>query len=240
MRRYDVERTVTTKAGPVTYARPYHDCETCGQGFFPRDEELGLDEDLTDDLQAEALDLALNGPFEAAAERLELHHGVKLSETGLKHLFERKSAPLADAEKPHPSIPLPLTEFNAHRPVVIQNDGSMIRRTDGWHEVKLLRVQTLQETTSVYVAEARARLRLEETLSKLGRSPERSGNKYRTMVVLPWKGYRTLPHSPSSIEKCIKRDDTGKTPRKRFHSESSCTLHKSMDSIETCCTANAA
>ena len=65
VRRYDVERTVTTKTGPVTYARPYHYCEACGQGFFPRDEELGLDEDLSDDLQAAALDLALNGPFEA-------------------------------------------------------------------------------------------------------------------------------------------------------------------------------
>ena len=184
---------MTIKAGPVTYARPYHDCETCGQGFFPRDEELGLDEDLTDDLQAEALDLALNGPFEAAAERLELHHGVKLSETGLKHLFERKSAPLADAEKPHPSIPLPLTEFNAHRPVVIQNDGSMIRRTDGWHEVKLLRVQTLQETTSVYVAEARARLRLEEfcrawVTAEGGAIPLPAGrSKGHSMTYMEWR-----------------------------------------------------
>ena len=40
----------------------------------------------------------------------------------------------------------------------------MIRRTDGWHEVKLLRVQTLQETTSVYVAEARDKDRFETLL----------------------------------------------------------------------------
>jgi len=160
-----VARTVLTKVGAVTYRRHYHYCDYCRFGFYPRDAELGLsDEDLTDDVLALALDFAVNETFRFAAERLELHHGVRLSTTKMQHLFERQSAPLADGETPRPVVPLPLTPRNAHQPVLIENDGSMFRRLDCWHEAKLMRLGVVGETQSTFLAETLKTDRFEQWL----------------------------------------------------------------------------
>ena len=160
-----VLRTVRTRIGAVRYRRHYYYCHGWGQGWYPRDEELKLtQEDMTEDVVELALDFAVNDSFQLAAERLELHHAIQISPTGLKLLFERQSKPLADREIPKPVVSLAMSEHNGHRPVVIMNDGSMLRHKDGWHEAKLLSVEILGETNRVYLAETRDKDRFERQL----------------------------------------------------------------------------
>jgi hypothetical protein len=157
-----VGRTVLTGMGEVTYRRHHYWCGDCRQGFFPKDEELGFDEEaLSGDVVLFALDLLMGDTFRATSTRMERHHGLSLSATRIQHLFERTSAPLADAEKPRPPIPLPLEKTNRHRPAMIQVDGSMIRHVNGWHEAKLLSVETLGDAHRVYLADTQDKDRLE-------------------------------------------------------------------------------
>ena len=202
---FSVPRNIITKIGAVAYRRHYYYCAGCQFGFYPRDEELGLDpEDLTDDVIALALDFALNDPFALSAQRLELHHQIKLSATKMQHLFQRQTAPLDAGEKPRPVVELPVSPRNAHQPVVIQNDGSMIRRTDDWHEVKLLRVGLLNQTEAVYFAEARDKDRFEDWLREA-----RGFSQLRGRTVL-WLGdgapynwglqQRLCPHAQALVD----------------------------------------
>jgi len=205
VKNYAVPRTISTKIGTVLFRRHYYYCACCRLGFYPRDEELGLDpEDLTDDVIALALDFALNDPFELSAQRLELHHQIKLSATKMQHLFGRQTAPLDAGEKPRPVVELPVSPRNAHQPVVIQNDGSMIRRTDDWHEVKLLRVGLLNQTDAVYFAETRDKERFEDWLREA-----RGFSQLRRRTVL-WLGdgapynwglqQRLCPHAQGLVD----------------------------------------
>ena len=160
-----IPRTVTTRMGEVVYRRHYYYCHKCSFGWYPRDKELGFEsEDMTGDVIALVMDFVVSDPFELSASRLRLHHQIERSATGLKLLFERQSAPLADAEKPIPIVRLPLTEANGHQPVVIMNDGSMIRQTTGWHEIKLMSIGVLGETRRVFLAETRDKERFERLL----------------------------------------------------------------------------
>lgn len=119
---------------------------------------------MTCDLLALSMDFAVNDNFKLSAERMAFHHGVTFSETKMKYLFERGCASLADLDKPNSVVPLPFTKFNFHKPVLIENDGSMLRHTDGWPEAKLIRVGVLGEDRAIYLAETRDKERLENLL----------------------------------------------------------------------------
>ncbi len=164
VKKYGVKRTIVTRFGEVAVFRNYHVCR-CGHGFYPRDIEMGFDEDnLSRDVLKQVLDFVVTDTFEASRERLELHHGIRLSATKLKHVFERKSAPFADRERPCPVIELPVGTKREHSPIMIQVDGSMIRHTDGWHETKLMSVQAIGKTERVYFAETGDKDRFESQL----------------------------------------------------------------------------
>lgn len=158
----NVLRTVVTEMGEVTFSRHHYWCNDCRSGFHPKDIELGFDdENLTGDVVLLALDLLMGDTFRATSQRMSLHHGLPMSATRIKHLFERKSAPLADGEQPRPPIPLPTREAASDRPVMIQVDGSMIRHLDGWHEVKLMSLESLGNSDRLYLAETGEIERLE-------------------------------------------------------------------------------
>jgi hypothetical protein len=165
VKNYHVERTIMTPMGEVTFQRHYYYCPQCGKGFYPKDADLELDEeDMTDEVLGWALDLTVNGEFRLSAERLEFHHGIGVSATKLRCLFERKSRAPADTPKPCPVVPLPLSEENARHPVVVEADGSMVRQQHGFGEVKLWDVNVLGSTDHVYLAEARDKDRFERQL----------------------------------------------------------------------------
>ena len=90
-KRRNVPRTLITSLGEVTYTRHHYACPRCGQGFYPQDEVIQGDlghGGMTRDLTELALDLALNDPYELAAERFKFHHGIELSRSGFQRLVE--------------------------------------------------------------------------------------------------------------------------------------------------------
>jgi hypothetical protein len=76
VRRKSVKRTFVSLSGEHTLSRNFHYCELCREGFYPRDEELGLPK--MGDVSTEVLDLmsdmAVNDPFGFAEQRWALHH----------------------------------------------------------------------------------------------------------------------------------------------------------------------
>lgn len=166
VKRPGVLRRVLTRLGEVEYRRHQHYCNRCEVSFFPRDAEVGLPEvNMTEDVQDFAMDLMVTDTFENAARRLALHHGIERSVTALQDLFEHITAKVADREEPKPPVSLPLG-CNAEEPVVILNDGSMVHRTDGWHEMNLLSVGELHATARVYLVDhdkGRLRAQLQAT-----------------------------------------------------------------------------
>ena len=146
--------TVTTKYGEVTYTRHQYYCEHCQLSFFPHDKKLGFDDEkITEDIQKFILDFAMNDTFTQSSKRMEFHHHLSVSASGIQNMLERATKALTEAVKPPRRLRLPLHDFNAHQPVVISNDGSMIQCRDGWHEVKLLSVRVHEESDAVYFAE---------------------------------------------------------------------------------------
>jgi len=59
---------------------------------------------------------------------------------------------------------LPVNETNAHRPAVVELDGSMVHCKTAWREVKLLSVGVVGTTDRTYLAELKDSTRLEELL----------------------------------------------------------------------------
>jgi len=104
-KRRNVERTIITSLGEVTYTRHYYTCPNCGHGFYPVDDEIKKDlghGSMTRDITALALDFAMTDPYEVAAERFELHHGIKLSRSGFQRIVEEAGEKLAEKKtNPH-------------------------------------------------------------------------------------------------------------------------------------------
>ena len=149
-----VERMILTGIGTVTYRRDHYWCPSCRHGFFPKDHELGFDEDnLTGDTAEWALDFVMNDAFAVSSERMALHHDVSISATRLLHLFQRKSEAISDNSAPCPPNHFPRDEHDDSRPVVVEIDGSMVRRTDGWREVSVLCVQRLGDAGWSYLSD---------------------------------------------------------------------------------------
>jgi len=161
-----VERTILTGIGEVTYRRHHYWCPSCRHGFFPKDNELGFDEEnLTGDTAGWALDFVMSETFAASSERMALHHDISISPTRLLHLFQRKSQAISDSSTPCPPHHLCLDESDDPRPVVVEIDGSMVRRTDGWREVSLLSVQHLGDAHWSYLSDF-DKQRLESQMSQ--------------------------------------------------------------------------
>lgn len=98
-KRRNVPRTLITSLGEVTYTRHHYVCPRCGRGFYPRDDLIQRDlghGSMTRDLTELALDMALNDPYERAAERFKVHHGVDLSRSGFQRLVEEAGEKLAE------------------------------------------------------------------------------------------------------------------------------------------------
>ena len=45
VKNHHMERHILTEMGEVAYRRHYYWCADCRRGFFPKDEELGFDEE---------------------------------------------------------------------------------------------------------------------------------------------------------------------------------------------------
>jgi len=130
----------------LTLARAYYFCTSCGQGWLPLDEALGLTSaQVTPALYEVAVTCGSVAPPEEAAELLTLVAGIDLSAKSIERytkavgsatdraLDQRAQAAEADTTPEPPGQPaLP------ERPYNIQLDGGMLRMRDGaFREVKV-------------------------------------------------------------------------------------------------------
>lgn len=141
VRARDRERTVRSLAGPVTFRRNYHYCESCKYGFYPVDQLLDLPEEgeLTAEMEKRVLDFAVNGPFEHITERWLVHYSDPISSNLARRVVERVGAHCDSADEltlqcellPQPTSATPL--------LIVQTDGSMLplRGKEPWKEAKV-------------------------------------------------------------------------------------------------------
>src|SRR5262245_31370390 len=75
VRNRDVPRTFPSLSGTHTIRRNYHSCEECKEGFYPRDEFLGLPKEgeVSVELEKRQADFLVNDVFETAEVRLNFH-----------------------------------------------------------------------------------------------------------------------------------------------------------------------
>jgi len=130
----------------LTLERAYYFCRTCGQGWLPLDEQLGLTAaQVTPALYEVAVTCGSVAPPEEAAEVLALVGGIGLSPKSIERytktvgratdraLDQRAQATEADTTPERPSRPA-----RPERPYNIQLDGGMLRMRDRtFREVKV-------------------------------------------------------------------------------------------------------
>ncbi len=98
----NVKRTIITSIGEVTYSRHAYYCPKCKTPDYPADEKIKSDlghGSMTQDLTDLALDFAMNDPYEIAAERFKVHHGVELSRSGFQRIVEEASEKIAQKKR---------------------------------------------------------------------------------------------------------------------------------------------
>jgi hypothetical protein len=139
VKQYRVARTLTTRGGRVTIYRNYHYCGKCAEGFYPKDGELGLDPgaEASPGIERLCLDFAVNDPYEKSVERLELHHGLVVSEKQLKGIVARRGDAWLSSASGSPA------PRQRPEPLAVMLDGSMQPGREGWKEGKLACLETL-------------------------------------------------------------------------------------------------
>lgn len=132
-------RKIRSVGGEIEFARNYHYCEDCSQGFYPLDQALGLlpQGELTPKMEARVLDFGVNAPYQEAAERWSVHHKSSISERLLRSVVERVGEQWEEKSPEQRQEQLCSKEGSAS-PLVVQVDGSMVSTRDlGWKEAKV-------------------------------------------------------------------------------------------------------
>jgi hypothetical protein len=140
VRAKNVPRTFRSLSGEHTYQRNYHYCEWCEEGFFPRDDELGLEKDseVSNELAKRMTDFFLNDPFETCEERWCVHYPfVRASANQFRQVSKRLGAKLEQSQEGVLESALKAPSAVAAEVLYVQNDGAMISMQTGeWREVK--------------------------------------------------------------------------------------------------------
>jgi hypothetical protein len=130
----------------VTLPRAYYYCASCGQGWLPLDETLGLTAaQVTPALYEVAVTCGSVAPPEEAAEVLALVAGIELSPKSIERFTKAAGAATdraldqrAQRAQADPAAEPPAPRSPAERPHNIQLDGGMLRmRTGTFREAKV-------------------------------------------------------------------------------------------------------
>lgn len=140
VRARGVPRTFKSLSGTHTFQRNTHYCETCREGFAPRDEELGLSKDsaVSTEVAKRLSDFFMNDPFHTAEKRWPLHYPhLPVSANQFRQDAERLGEAMeASAVGVLESALKPPGLVAAHV-LYVQNDGALVSMQSGeWKEVK--------------------------------------------------------------------------------------------------------
>lgn len=139
------QRSVLTVCGPLTFERPWCRCGSCGVGFSPTDETLGLAgrARLSAGVTAWLEEVGVTTSFALGSGLFERLTGLQVSDETVRQRTEAFGRRL-EAEQAAAAAMVALTREPAG-PVdlapgqlVVETDGVMVHFVDGWHEVKLM------------------------------------------------------------------------------------------------------
>lgn len=136
-----VPRTFQSMWGTHKITRDYHYCEGCKEGFYPRDEFLGLPREgaFTEEVESRIADFAVNDVYEAAAARWRFHYRLQpLSDNQFRQVAKRLGAQLEECQpvilegavRPPPARP-------SERLYIMADGGMVPMRKGQWREVKV-------------------------------------------------------------------------------------------------------
>lgn len=138
-------RTLQTRCGPITVARPWYHCAGCHRGFSPADATLAVPARtrLTPALVQWLVELNVLTDQRDTAYLLDLFTGlqvdpdtVRVHTTAVGTAVRTEDAAAIAATARHQASPGPVTPVVG--PLVLEVDGVMVRYQDGgWHEVKI-------------------------------------------------------------------------------------------------------
>jgi hypothetical protein len=136
-----VPRTFKSLWGKHTISRDYHFCEECKEGFYPRDEFLGLPKqgELTEEVESRVADFAVNDVYEAAAARWRFHYRLlPVSENQFRQVARRLGEQVETSNQVLvESAVRPPPEAESAR-LYVMADGGMVPMIRGqWREVKV-------------------------------------------------------------------------------------------------------
>lgn len=164
VRTKDVSRTFSAMSGTHTIRRNYHYCEACKEGFYPRDEFLGLPKrgEASLELEKRQADFLVNDPFETAELRWNFHYPhLPASANQFRKVAKRlgEKTEEANAELLQSAL-LPPSQEQAQT-LYFMSDGGMVPMRPDWAEVKLATVFRLENhlradaTTRGVISQAR-------------------------------------------------------------------------------------
>jgi hypothetical protein len=142
VRAKEVERTFTSLSGTHTLKRNMHYCEDCKEGFYPRDEELGLPKlgELSAEVEKMVLEFGINDPYGTAATRWPVHHRhIPISDNQFKQVVKRVGQQVEAADPVLLQAALQEPSANDCKTLYVLNDGGMVpmQGKGEWAETKL-------------------------------------------------------------------------------------------------------
>jgi hypothetical protein len=142
VRAKDVERTFTSLSGTHTIKRNQHYCEHCKEGFYPRDEYLGLPKsgELSAEVEKMVLEFGINDPYGVAASRWPVHHRhIPISANQFRQVVKRVGQQVENADPVLLQAALQEPSANDCKTLYVLNDGGMVpmQGKGEWAETKL-------------------------------------------------------------------------------------------------------
>jgi hypothetical protein len=140
IRRRGVQRTFSSLSGSHTICRHYHYCEDCKEGFFPRDEFIGLPKEgeASIELEKRQADFLVNDVYETAELRWNFHYPrCTASANQFRQVAKRLGMQVEEASPDllHSAL-LPPSEQQSGT-LYIMADGGMVPMRGCWKEVKV-------------------------------------------------------------------------------------------------------
>jgi hypothetical protein len=143
VRTKDVPRTFTAMSGTHTIRRNYHYCEDCREGFYPRDEFLGLPKhgDVSVEVEKRQADFLVNDPFETSELRWKFHYPhLPASANQFRQVAKRLGEKTEEANPELLQSALLPPSNQSSETLYFMSDGGMVPMRPDWAEVKLATV----------------------------------------------------------------------------------------------------
>lgn len=139
LRTANVPRTFKSLSGTHTISRNYHYCEACKEGFYPRDEFLGLprEGELSSELERRVADFAVNEPYDSAEERWRFHYSLPLSANQFRQVAKRLGQQVEESDEHIFQGAVLAPEETASKTLYVMLDGSMVPMRGEWNEAKV-------------------------------------------------------------------------------------------------------